>query len=179
MKTHFRAFPWKGWGGRRRGSRRHRGSSKARMLYSAAGRNESLAVDVPSAHLTWATHFQVSGDPKCQQLNVFRGAIQERETEGWKEHCKPGSRPTLPMTTGGIWLKHPSSCWPCPRGCVPVPHFPGRQTWHRFLCSRRALSKVFLKKGNESICIFLVKQGGMFLVTLYCALRFAPGLLVG
>lgn len=57
--------------------------------------------------------------------------------------------------------------------------FQAGKTPNRLLCSRSALSKVLLKRGNESICIFLLKHGGMFLVTLYCTLRFAPGLLVG
>lgn len=57
--------------------------------------------------------------------------------------------------------------------------FQAGKTPNRLLCSRSALSKVLLKRGNEPICIFLLKHGGMFLVTLYCTLRFAPGLLVG
>lgn len=174
----FQSISLKGMGWEEEGEQEaQRLQQSTDALFSS--RQKALGIKVPSAHLAWATYFQVSGDPKCQQLNVCREGTQERETGRGGESSAPLAADKPCWCQQGHLAEAPSWCWPCPRGCVPVLHFPGRETWHSFLCSRSASSQVFLKKGNESICIFLLKQGGMFLLTLYCALRFAPGLLVG
>lgn len=118
----FQSISLKGMGWEEEGEQEaQRLQQSTDALFSS--RQKALGIKVPSAHLTWATYFQVSGDPKCQQLNVCREGTQERETEGWREQRAPGSWQTLLMSIGAFgWstlVVLALSSWLCP--CAPFP----------------------------------------------------------
>lgn len=123
------------------------------------------------------------GHTECRQRQRERGRgsaakLAPDKSYGWVEQRE------------GHWLQHRSWGGPrtSPSSCCrlhvrpslpPTITFQAGKTPNRLLGSGRALSKLLLTRGDEPICIFPLKHGGMFLVTLFCALRFAPGLLVG
>ena len=159
-----------------------------------------------SAGLRCASHLGnlFSSFTKSQMTAAQRaqaGVLAERKGGGQREQCKTGTRPTLRVRGAerrgtGCSIAPPAAAPAAPSLCrqqppchltvrlgvccsSPTMIFQAGKTPNRLLRSRSTLSKVLLKRGNEPICLFLLKHGGMFLVTLYCMLRFAPGLLVG
>lgn len=171
IKTYFRAFPWKRPGGRRRGSE----AAGLRQRGCFILREEGLCL-----FLAGAAYFQVSAVPRWQQLNACTQGCGQRGERG--RPCKTGTQQILRIT-GGELAAAPASLPPGTGNCAArsllTAIFQAGKTPNRLLCSRSTLSKVLLKRGNEPICILLLKHGGMFLVTLHCVLSFAPGLLVG
>lgn len=148
-------------------------AAAARLLYCARGRTLLLS------HLG-NLHSSCSSSQMTAAPRVHAGVWADRRREGQREPCKTGTQLILWITGIGCSIRiPPSRHGSCAVRCLLTAIFQAGKTPNRLLCSRSTLSKVLLKRGNEPICILLLKHGGMFLVTLHCMFSFAPGLLVG
>lgn len=132
------------------GSRRQPGPSRARILHSVTGRA--------------LLHLSSSSSPKWQQLSVgTQGARTEAEqswqlanlVDEWSRERGIGC--TLNISILMLQLHE------CP-SLPPAVIFQTGKTPNRLLGSRSAFSEVLLKRGDEPICIFPLKHGGMFLL---------------
>lgn len=110
IKTYFRAFPWKGWGGRRRGSRRRAGSSTHGCFIQQQAAVSGCTGPCCASHLG-------SLFSSCAGSQMHARTSAERNREGQRQQHKTGTWHTSRIAEPGrIWPKHPSS-W----GCILVP----------------------------------------------------------